>query len=337
MGFSRMCNTAGCAALAAALLLSWGCAASRLPGPATAPAPPADVRSAIKVNGVERSYRLHLPPGHDSADPIPLVVLLHSGGKGDDLEKTFGMNSLADREGFAVVYPDGLDHQWNDGRGLERFRAQRENIDDAAFLAALIDHLAESTRIDRHRVYAAGVAEGGMMAHRLACDLADRIAAVAPLLAAMPERLAGECFPARSIPVLMVNGTGDAVLPWAGGDLRSGSDFAGRVMSVPGTVSFWVSQNGCSNTPSITDEPDLDPEDGSRLRRQVYRRCAGRVEVILYEVQGGGHAWPSQTLRLPAPAAGRPNRDADTAALIWEFFRNYRLERLPPILQEAAP
>jgi polyhydroxybutyrate depolymerase len=323
------------------MLLGSGCAAPRRQEAASEAAPPVDLRKTISVNGIERSYLLHLPPGQDSAHPVPLLILLHSGGgKGDDLEKIFGMNGLADREGFAVVYPDGFSHHWNDGRNVERFRAHRQDIDDAGFIAALIDQLVESAGVDRHRVYAAGVAEGGMMAHRLACELADRIAAVAPVIAAMPESLAGGCFPARSIPVLMINGTDDAIVPWAGGEVRVGSRALGRVMSVSGTVSFWVSQNGCSNTPSITDEPDLDPDDGTRVRKQVYRRCAGSVEVVLYEVLGGGHAWPSgrnSALSGTAPAAGRSNRDADTAALMWEFFKNYRLERLPPTRRESAP
>ena len=131
---------------------------------------------------------------------MPLVIALHGGG-GSGIGMVAltlgGFNVLSERERFIVVYPDGIGKNWNDGRGLLRYRAQRENIDDVGFISALIDHLAKKYNIDRKRVYITGMSNGAIMSYRLACELADKIAAIAPVAGLMPEKISLKCSKVR--------------------------------------------------------------------------------------------------------------------------------------------
>jgi len=151
-----------------------------------------DYNDSIVLKGTERTYRVHLPPSLKRVDKPPLLIVLHGGGgSGKQMERmTLGkFNTLADREGFIVVYPDALGRHWNDGRGLRRYFSQREGVDDVGFIAALIDHFLRELNVDRKRIYVAGMSNGAMMCCRLASELSERVAAVAAVAGAMPSRV----------------------------------------------------------------------------------------------------------------------------------------------------
>jgi len=244
-----------------------------------------------------------------------------------------GFNRLAERDGFVVVYPDGLERHWNDGRGVGAYRAHRENIDDVGFLTALIDHLARGLPVDRARIYATGISNGGLMSFRLAREAATVIAAIAPVAISMSEQIARMRQPARAVPVLMMPGTQDPLVPYEGGEIgralaRGGPGF-GRVIPVAEAVRYWVEHNHCAPLPAVTVEPDRDPLDGTRVRREVYGSCRDGTEVVLYAVEGGGHTWPGGLQYLPERIVGRTSRDINAAEVIWAFFRRFAL-RPPP-------
>ncbi len=168
-------------------------------------------------DGRERTYALYTPPQPSAS--MPLLIALHGGGgRGSGMiHITYGgFNRLAERETFVVVYPDGVDKRWNDGRGLTEWRAHRERVDDVGFIAALIDQISAEQPIDRRRVYVTGISNGGMMSYRLACELGDRIAAIAPVVAALPAHLSG-CVPPHAMPIILMNGTDDPLIPYQGG------------------------------------------------------------------------------------------------------------------------
>ena len=151
---------------------------------------------SITVAGRERTYALHLPRAVATGTALPLVLVFHGGGgEGKQMPALTGMNAIADREGFVAAYPDGIDRNWNDGRYSQAITTQRFNLDDVGFVAALIDELAATLPIDRSRVFATGISNGGMFSQRLGCELADKVAAIAPVAGSLPELLAPNCAP----------------------------------------------------------------------------------------------------------------------------------------------
>lgn len=302
-------------------------AATLLEGTACTIQPRQTTTGSFVWDGIKRTYSVHVPPSSDK--PMPLLIAIHGGGgSGERMEDLAlgGFNTLADREGFVVVYPDGIEKHWNDGRGNVKYRAHQEKIDDVGFLSALIERLAEGGNIDKDRVFVTGISNGAMMSNRLACDAAGRIKAIAPVAGNMPVDLASHCLPSRPIPVLMISGTNDPLMPWEGGDVHFRRQTFGKVLSVSETIAFWVRHNHCAATPVTTWEPDKDPQDGTRVRKEVYAGCENGVEVILYTVEGGGHTWPGGYRYLPERLIGKTNMDIDANEVIWGFFKKHSMK-----------
>src|SRR3989338_7551505 len=160
-----------------------------------------DPVKSISVNGVERRYLLHLPLSYEqSSGKLPLVLFFHGGkSKGEGMDRLTGFNTEADRNNFVIVYPKGIDERWNDGRGSELATA-----DDVGFVRALIDQLVQDYRIDPTRVYATGISNGGILSHRLACELSDKITAIASVAGTLPTNVAQNCRPSRPVAVFII-------------------------------------------------------------------------------------------------------------------------------------
>jgi len=284
---------------------------------------------SIIFAGLERTYRIHMPPSYDKSKPPLLLIVLHGGGgTGEKMGKLTlgGFDKLSDKEEFLVVYPDGVEKHWNDGRENVRYRAHCEKIDDVGFFSVLIDLFTKEYNIDNKRTYVTGISNGAMMPFRLACELSEKIAAIAPVAGTMPENLPTRCSPSRPIPVLMISNTDDRLVPWEGGEIRFGRQRFGEVLSVDESVRFWVHHNQCSSSPVNTLEPDRDPKDGTRVRREEYGQGKGGTEVILYAIEGGGHTWPGGHQYLPAWIIGKTSRDVDANEVIWSFFKKHARE-----------
>ena len=284
-----------------------------------------NVSQFITVKGLKRSYHLYIPDAYRDETAVPLVIALHGGGgTGKKVNRLFRLNILADQYGFIVVYPDAFDHHWNDGRGVKKYQSQRENIDDVAFVSAMIDAIAGDFNIVEKRVYVTGSSNGAMMSFRLGCELAPRITAMAPVIGSMPVNLVSRCTPANPVPLIMINGTADPLVPFEGGYVHVFRKKLGEVVSVQQTIDFWVARNGCSPTPQIRMESDTDPEDGTRVQKSVYSQCTDGADVILYTIQGGGHTWPGGYQYLPEFLIGKTSRDVDATKTIWTFFNEYQ-------------
>lgn len=266
-----------------------------------------------------------MPAGLDAAKPLPLVFALHGGGgNAPRMEQvTAGsFNHLAGQEGFLVVYPEGIEKHWNDGREGLDYRAHREKVDDIGFISALSDALAAELPVDRQRVYVTGLSNGGMMTHRLACALSGQIAAAAPVIAALPESLRS-AKPSRPVPILMITSPTDPLVPWAGGDVHFGRSKLGRALSAEETVKFWVKHNRARESPEKSLLPDTDPADGTRVRREAYAAGQDGAEVILHAVEGGGHPWPGGWKYAAEKFVGKTSRALDATRTIWEFFKRH--------------
>jgi len=276
-------------------------------------------------NNITRTYSIHIPSSYKKNGLTPLVIALHGGGgRGDRMDRLHNFTGHADRNGFIVVFPDGIAKNWNDGRGVAKYRAHRDNIDDVGFISRLIDILVKDYHIDDRRVYVTGASNGGLMTNRLGCELSHKITAIAPVIASMAENISTRCSPTRPLPVLIMNGTEDPLVPWEGGYVRFRRQKLGKILSVSETVDLWITKNKCTSAPHTTWEPDRNPDDETRIRKTVYDQCRNEVEVVLYAVRGGGHTWPGGRQYLPEFLIGKTSRDMDSLEVIWNFFKRFR-------------
>ena len=289
-----------------------------------------DQRSSLVHDNLERTFHLHTPSSFDKSKPLPLVIALHGrGGNGESmiLVTRKGFDKLADRDGFLVVYPDGIELNWNDGRMDEEVndRAHRENLDDVGFISALIDLMIKDHNADPKRVYVTGISNGAILSYRLACELSDKIAAIAPVDGSIPNMILHECSPSSPVSILAINNVNDPLVPFEGGEIYGHFHMTklGHVLSVNESIGFWVNRNMCSNTPVVIEEPDRDPNDGTRVTKKQYANGIEGTEVILYAVDGGGHTWPGGVQYLPAWIIGKTCRDFDASEVIWSFFKNH--------------
>ncbi|MEH2490678.1 alpha/beta hydrolase family esterase [Bradyrhizobium sp. AZCC 2230] len=291
---------------------------------AAAPAASADT---IDVNGTMRSYTVQLP----AKKPAPLVIVLHGKTqRGADMITRTAWPQVAKREGLAVVFPDGLNHAWTDARtkaGPE-LRGPPAGTDDVAFIAKLVEKLVADGTADAKRVYVTGVSNGGAMVMTLVCARADLFVAGASVIMNLTDETAVTCHPSRPLPMLIMNGTADPLIPYEGG--RGSSYFAADgFWSTEKTVAFWRELNGCeSDDASVTDLPDKAPNDQSTVTR-ITSRCPAGLDVLLYRVNGGGHRMPgfAPDARFPKVATGLlgpQNGDIDGAETIWAFFSQFR-------------
>jgi polyhydroxybutyrate depolymerase len=291
---------------------------------------------AITVDGATRYCDYYIPQDA-GASLSPLLFLLHGGGSSkEDLTGASGHKApyriwmdIADTEKVIIVYPQGTMNSmealgWNDCRSDATTNPTRN---DVAFIDALIDHFSSSFAIDPNRVYATGTSNGGHLSLRLALELSDRIAAVAPVAAAMPER-SGCRSPHNPVSVLFMNGTEDPLLPYGGGEVAPEIGGRGTVLSTQASVEFWTDVNRTDATAAVVDFPDINVLDGTTVKRITYANGIGGAQVILYEVSGGGHMEPSIREQYSAVAElylGRQNHDIEMAREIWNFFKDKTL------------
>lgn len=287
-------------------------------------------RASLMHDNLERTFNIHIPSIDAKTVQVPLVIALHGrGGNGESmiLVTRSGFDELADKDGFFVAYPDGIEQNWNDGRMDEEAddRAHRENIDDVGFISALIDYMIKNFDIDPKRVYVTGISNGAIMSYRLACELSFKIAAIAPVDGNIPQMLYPECSPSMPVSVLAINNVNDPLVPFEGGEINGIFHMIrlGKVLSVNESIGFWIKRNHCSEIPVVSELPDIDPEDGTLVTRKQYTSGIDGTEVILYAIDGGGHTWPGGFQYLPKWVIGKTSRDIDASVVIWDFFKRH--------------
>jgi polyhydroxybutyrate depolymerase len=281
---------------------------------------------SLKHGGIVRDVGLFDPRRSNAGGLRPAVVVLH-GGLGDDDDTValkFGkLNQLAVADDFLVAYPQGVGGHWNDGRDVDRYVAQRERIDDVDFLASLVDELVGERDVDPGSVFFVGVSDGAMMAHRFACERTKKIRAFAAVIGAMPDNVARKRWRCgkETVAVLMINGTDDPVVPWAGGTVRFDGQDLGKVLAAEQTFAFWARHNACKGV-DVSMIPDFVPQDGTRIQRTKATGCRDQTKVELFAVRGAGHTWPSGWQYLPPSMIGPTSRDIDAAIATWRFFQS---------------
>lgn len=270
---------------------------------------------SIFVDGNYRSYLLHLPINYSPDSIYPLVLAMHGGfGNGPQLEEQSQLSEKADQEGFIVVYPEGSMsflsiRTWNAGNCCGY--SSNQDIDDVGFLDALMDSIIDNYSVDEYRIYATGMSNGAMMSYRLACELSDRIAAIAPVAGSM---VVSDCLAENEIPIIHFHSYLDSNVPYEGGVGDGFSDHYNPPLD--SIFNFWSGINNCqlSNDTIYND---------STYTHVIWDNCDCSYSIEYIITHDGGHSWPGgNQSTIGDPVSEYINANDK----MWEFFMQYSLE-----------
>ncbi len=265
-------------------------------------AAPGSVR--LNSGGEARSYILGAPGNSDK--PRPVVIALHGWlGTPAQMQDMSGLTSAASRLGLAVIYPKGDWRAW----GLDE--TSRRGVSDAVFLAQVVDDVAARVNIDRTRIYAVGFSNGGFMAQALACSGRLHLAGVAVVSSGLAASAAESCRPDGPTPFLLIQGTGDPIVPVGGAG--TGKD---RILSSNATLAFWGGVNGCSG---FAKSAAPSGEVGVAVTHETGVHCRGAATQAWF-IDGAGHGWPGSQFTYPAFIAGRSTHAIDATSIILAFL-----------------
>jgi polyhydroxybutyrate depolymerase len=284
---------------------------------------PGDYGRKLQLQGLTRFYQFRVPAGYIKDKPCPVVLVFHGGGgyPGAVRYQT-DFDKLAEKEGFIAVFPAGhhsVFHDrllyWNDGRTAKRDR-KFSQIDDVAYVNAILDDLSQFFNIDQNRIYATGISNGGAMCFRLAAELSNRIAAIAPVVF---QREIGEYGqrPPCPIPLIMFNGKKDVYAKFYGGKPPH-SFFKEALKPVIPSLQSWVAHNGCSTEPVKT-------ETRGNAVITYYGGCKEGSEIVSVVLEDGGHTWPGGKMVVSEVSmkTGPVNHDISSVVMIWDFFKRH--------------
>jgi polyhydroxybutyrate depolymerase len=272
------------------------------------------IPGTLTSSGAKREYLLYVPKLYDRAKPTPLVITLHTSMSWDSSAMVISRwNKVADENGFIVVYPEAS------GFGPKSWEmAQSETparMPDVIFISNLIDKLGASYNIDKSRIYANGMSNGGGMAFVLSCTLSDRVAAIGMVSAGLyPEW--SWCTDHRPVPVIAFHGTADPICPYSGGPSKLAG---GSFPSVPGFFANWSRRNRCGSTP-------IESSVAADVTRLEYTDCAADANVDLYTIKGEGHQWPGGRPIVAKWLVGPYSDSVDATEKMWSFFREHPLQ-----------
>ena len=266
-------------------------------------------------DGIERSYILYVPDSYSQNIPVPLVLNLHGYSSNAGQQMIYSdFYNIADEEGFILIHPEGT----TDSNGFQFWGSDlMSNVDDVGFLNALIDAIALEYNINLNRIYSMGMSNGGFMSYSLACELSDKIAAIASVTGSMTINQIMSCNPDRPVPVMQIHGTADLVV------LYDGNDWG--IESIDNVISYWVDFNDCETEPIFNNIPDINLIDLCTAEHYIYNNGNNDSSVELYKIINGGHTWPGAAI----PIVGtNTNQDINASERIWDFFNKYDINGL---------
>lgn len=262
------------------------------------------INATITHDKIEREYIMYVPAAYDSANPSPLLLCFHGyTSSASTIMNYSGFNRIADTANFIVVYPQGTllngTTHWNVGGWTNN-----STTDDVGFTNALLDSIASDYNIDDTKVFSTGMSNGGFMSFLLACQISNRIAAIASVTGSMTPETYNACDPQHPTPVLQIHGTADGTVPYTG---------AVWTKSIEQVLSYWVSFNNTDSSPKSSSIDDSNTGDGSTVEKIEYSQGDSCSSVTHYKVTGGDHTWPG--------AWG--NMDIKASVHVWNFLSQY--------------
>lgn len=269
------------------------------------------INDTIYSGGILRKFKLYVPNSYNAATSVPLIFNLH--GYGSNATQQYYYSNfmpIADTANFIMVYPEGTisgtSQYWNAGFG--------SGPNDVQFISNLIDSIKANYNIDLNSVYSCGMSNGGIMSYYLACNLPNRITAIASVTGSMLNSwYTSVPIPARAFPVMEIHGTNDPTVLYNGD-----ATFA----PIDSVVRKWRKYNNCTPTAITYSVPDINTADNCTAVNYLYANGTNGSTVELYKINGGGHTWPG----APVFSAGT-NQDFKASVEIWRFFRKYKLNQ----------
>lgn len=303
------------------------------PTPTPTPSPftlgSGDYDFSLIHDGLERTYKVHIPPIYDKNNKTPVVIYVHGGAGNKKSAYMDGVDEYSDKFGFILAIPEGtgvikfgdLRAGWNGGDWETGVCCG--DVDDVGFISEMIEELKRKVNVDEKRIYATGISNGGLMTNRLGCELSDKIAAIAPVA---PSAVMSNCNPSRPVPVMVIHGTADPANPPDGSEptsifkkgSSSGLDMPYKRMTPYQVVDVWKKINKCSDI-------QIAGYEKGDAKCVIYNDCAEGSEVELCIVEGMGHTYPSGSQYLPAILVGPVSYDISFDQ-IWEFFEKHPMK-----------
>ena len=277
---------------------------------------------SLTVEGNTRSFIVYLPKGYNNAGKMPMIFAIHGGsGTPEGMINIANFKAIADRDKVVLVYPSGIQNNWNDGRPTT---PNQLGINDVSFFNQMCDYMINNYSVDGTKIYATGISNGGFMSSRLGCELSNRITAIAVVAATMEATtIAPSCNPGRPVPVIYIHGTTDPLVPFTGGQMTAGGTAGGSILSHFQALDKWVTINSCNSIPNITDLPDV-ANDGTTIKKRVYSGGINGSEVVSYVISNGGHTWPQGYQYLNEAIIGKTSQDINACEVIWTFFQRFK-------------
>ena len=257
----------------------------------------------ITFQGLDRDFIVYIPDSYEHISKSAAVFVFHGfGGSNDQIMFNSDINSIAERENFIVVYPQGSSFfgypHWNVGGWTNS-----SSVDDVGLIDFLIELISQEYNINHDRIYATGMSNGGFFSFLLGCQLSEKFAAVASVTGSMTNETFNECNPQREVPVLQIHGTDDSIVTY------NGNSAIGSI-GVSQVLSYWSSNNYCSTNPEVSDITDSNPNDNIHVQRFLFDGGINGSVVEHYKIYGGEHVWFNY-------------EDINSSELIWEFFSNH--------------
>ncbi len=279
------------------------------------------VVDSIKSSSIYRTYRLYKPTSYTGTQAYPLVINLH-GYTSNSFAQQYYANfmSVADTAKFLIVHPQGTKDAsnqpyWNSG-------ISTTGVNDLLFLSSLIDTLKAHYNIDVNSIYSTGFSNGGFMSNYLACNLSNKIAAIAGVSGTMFTSFNFTCNPGRPIPVMHIHGTADGTVPYNGNTTE---------IAVDTLMKLWRIKNNCNPVPTSSAVPNINTTDGCTADHFLWSGGTLGSTNELYRINGGAHTWPGATTII-----GVTNQDFNASVEIWRFFRKYKLNMFTSGINELS-
>jgi polyhydroxybutyrate depolymerase len=318
-----------------------------------------DTQAKVDVDDVSRNFVVHLPKGYTPQQHYPVVILLPDQNQSaEEMQQLTHFNQLADKDGIIAVYPVATNGRWNvgvrpdqpsimsprrsgyghhggmggggypggggggypgGGQTSDENKSRSEPADDVAFLNQMLDQLAAKYSVDAHRIYATGLGDGGIMALRVGCSMADRVAAIAPVDAALPKTMI--CLPSRPVPALFIDGTDDPIIPYEGGTYKPGQF---HVLSAEDSAKSWARFDRCAEKPAQDKIPSLQ-NGGKETRTFTFSGCHDNAQVALYAVKNAGDTWPGGEQYMSEKQVGKTSSALNANETIWGFLATKKI------------
>ncbi|MBT6808814.1 MAG: hypothetical protein HOA52_04940 [Flavobacteriales bacterium] len=288
------------------------------------------LKKSVIHDSLERKFIIHLPKKFDKSKSLPLVLCFHGYTSSAEIIMSYSdFNKTSDEFNFIVVYPQGLKEKntgkthWNVGGWTKDSK-----VDDVGFVENLIDYLIVNYNINEKQIYSTGFSNGGYMSFLLACELSNRITAIASISGSMTPETLKQCAPERHVPILQVHGEDDNVVPYKGSKKWT--------LSINNVMNYWIKFNKCNEESIIKKYPDRVKSDSSFCILYKYINSDG-IETNHIKVINGDHDWPginnefninqnSETKTFFTKYDIRGNLDIKMSYEIWNFLNKYSLD-----------